>query len=120
MFSRLAQTGTPHANSDSDDPVDDAPSADTCKKAILDLIGKETKLWQEWQEDFKEKEQLELDATVSSLALPSKEVIEKILRYETAIERQLYRAIDQLERLQRGRKGEAIPPPVNLRVSTEN
>ncbi len=50
-------------------------------------------------------------------ALPSKEAIEKILRYESALERQLYKAIDQLERLQRSRQGDLVPPPVNIQVS---
>lgn len=41
----------------------------------------------------------------------------KLLRYETAIERQLYKAINQLERLQRQRSGEPVPPPINVDVS---
>jgi hypothetical protein len=38
-------------------------------------------------------------------------------RYETAIENKLYRAINQLERLQRSRGGEFVPPPETLDVS---
>lgn len=38
-------------------------------------------------------------------------------RYETAIENKLYRAINQLERLQRIRRGEFVPPPKTLDVS---
>jgi hypothetical protein len=38
--------------------------------------------------------------------------IEKILRYETAIERQIYRALHELIRLQSARKGEGAPVPV--------
>jgi hypothetical protein len=36
---------------------------------------------------------------------------DKLLRYETHLDRQLYRAIDQLELLQRQRRGETVPPP---------
>lgn len=43
--------------------------------------------------------------------------MERILRYETANNRQLVYAINQLERLQRARKGEQIPAPVSLQVS---
>jgi hypothetical protein len=32
------------------------------------------------------------------------------------INRQLYQAINQLERLQRQRKGENVPPPLDLQV----
>ena len=38
-------------------------------------------------------------------------------RYETAIENKLYRAINQLERLQRTRKGEFVPPPQTIDVA---
>lgn len=40
-------------------------------------------------------------------------------RYETAIENKLYRALNQLERLQRMRGGERIPPPVSVNIGVE-
>lgn len=49
-----------------------------------------------------------------SLVLES--LIEKYQRYETGIENKLYRAINQLERMQRLRLGERLPAPVNLEV----
>jgi hypothetical protein len=49
--------------------------------------------------------------------LPSPEVLDKIQRYETKLERQLYRAMNQLERLQRMRRGEVVPPPPTMEVS---
>lgn len=45
--------------------------------------------------------------------------MDTLLRYETANERQLYRALDQLERLQRQRAGDYVPPPVKLGVATD-
>ncbi len=44
---------------------------------------------------------------------------QSILRYETTIQRQLAYTLNQLERLQRARKGEHIPAPVNVQVSTD-
>jgi hypothetical protein len=44
-------------------------------------------------------------------------VLDKILRYEATVERQLYRAMNQLERLQRRRNGEQVPPPLTMDVS---
>lgn len=38
-------------------------------------------------------------------------------RYETAIENKLYRAINQLERLQRTRRGEFVPAPQTVDLS---
>jgi len=36
------------------------------------------------------------------------------MRYETKLERQMYRAMNQLERLQRRRLGEVVPPPLSM------
>jgi hypothetical protein len=41
---------------------------------------------------------------------------DRILRYQTTINRQLYQAMNQLERLQRLRKGDHVPAPLNLEV----
>jgi len=62
------------------------------------------------------REESEERAMQTAAVLPSVEVLEKILRYETKLERQLYRALGQLERLQRMRRGEAVPPPLTLEV----
>lgn len=42
---------------------------------------------------------------------------EKIQRCEMKLERQLFRAMAQLERVQRMRKGEKIPAPISVNVS---
>ena len=57
-----------------------------------------------------------LDSTVYAFAAdtPDQEVLDKILRYETKLERQMYRAMAQLERLQRMRQGEAVPAPLSV------
>jgi hypothetical protein len=39
-----------------------------------------------------------------------------ILKYETTIERQIYKAMHELEHLQRSRKGETIPLPLAFDV----
>ncbi len=49
------------------------------------------------------------------LGLPfirASDAFSKLSRYETAIERTLYRALHELERLQEKRKGLAVPPPL--------
>ena len=55
----------------------------------------------------------------ASLDLPPSEALDKILRYETTISRQLYKAVAELERLQGFRKGELVPPPINVEVCKE-
>lgn len=56
------------------------------------------------------------NATAQHL-VPHGETGDRLLRYETAAERNLGRALDRLERLQRRRNGEALPPPVSVRLT---
>ena len=46
-----------------------------------------------------------MDALTDHLFLPEKEELDKLLRYEALITRQLNHAISELERLQERRKG---------------
>jgi hypothetical protein len=57
------------------------------------------------------REKREAQTIREASRLPSRSKLDKIQRYEGSLERQLYRAMNQLERLQRVRRGERIPPP---------
>jgi len=57
------------------------------------------------------------EARQAAAALPSLEALERIQRYETTVERKLYKAMAQLERLQRMRRGETIPAPMCVAVA---
>jgi len=67
--------------------------------------------------ECEEREEKEEHARQAAAVLPSTEVLDKILRYETKLERQMFRAMSQLERLQRMRRGEAVPAPLAVEVS---
>lgn len=72
----------------------------------------------EWLEArCKRREEKEEESRQAAAVLPSLETLERILRYETKLERQQYRAMAQLERLQRMRQGEAVPAPLSVEVS---
>lgn len=49
--------------------------------------------------------------------IPSPKKLDKILRYETKLERQLYRAMLQLERIQRFRNGDSVPAPLSVHIA---
>jgi hypothetical protein len=53
----------------------------------------------------------------SSLAVPNTEVMDKVLRCESAAERSFWRTLDMLERLQRHRMGEPVLPSVRVRLT---
>ena len=63
-----------------------------------------------------QRENLAVDAEARSFSLPPGDATDKLLRYEAHLDRQLYRAMDQLERLQRQRRGETVPPPLNINL----
>jgi CRISPR/Cas system-associated endonuclease Cas1 len=71
---------------------------DEHKKEIVDL------------EKRKQKNKLKLQVIRKLGNIPSKDELDRLLRYEGAIERQLYKAVNQLERLQRLRAGDNVPP----------
>jgi len=118
VFSKMATEGPKEAKQDPEH-YGDTPTPEQCKGMILKLIDDEKEKMEGLKEMVKEKEELETEAKIFSLALPSKESMDKILRYETTIERQFYRAMSQLERLQRQRKGETLPPPITVEISSE-
>ena len=89
------------------------------REAVLEYIDREIGRLQTVQEIYQQKEILELEALQASLALPPKEALDKILRYETTNSRQLYKAMAELERCQRMRRGEPVLPAINVEISNE-
>jgi len=68
-------------------------------------------------ESYGQAANAEFDAIRTHLSLPATPVMEKILRYETTIYRQLNQALLTLERLQRARKGDPVAPPLSIHLS---
>jgi hypothetical protein len=52
-----------------------------------------------------------LEATKNALELPQEAVLNRLTRYENHLLLNMYRAEHQLERMQRLRRGEEVPPP---------
>lgn len=116
-FTRMALEAKGGAEENPNQPPGALPP-DKCKEAILKLLDEEKAKLVGLKAIIEENELMELDAKCKSFVLPPKEAVEKILRYESSIERQLYRAMNQLERIQRQRRGEVVPPPISVELST--
>ncbi len=67
-------------------------------------------------ENQKQKNELKLQVIKNLGNIPSRHELDRLLRYEGAIERQLYKALNQLERIQRLRAGDNVPPPLEVDV----
>jgi hypothetical protein len=87
------------------------------KRQALAHLDKELRSLELLKEEREERESHEEQSRQAASVLPAMPVLEKIIRYETKLERQLYRAMTQLERLQRLGQGEAVPPPLTMEVS---
>ncbi len=68
-------------------------------------------------EQEKQKNAHALQVRRKLASVPTGRDMDQLLKYEGAIERQFYKAIDQLERLQRLRAGDHVPAPVNIEVA---
>ena len=79
-------------------------------------IGYQMKILDLLKRHASDSTRLEEEAEVRSVSLPSEKATNKLLRYEAHLDRQLYRAMDELERWQRRRKGENVPPPLNVNL----
>jgi hypothetical protein len=89
---------------------------ETANADVIAIIENRLERLGTFKEYVLERENLALDAEARSLSLPSPAAADKLLRYEVHLDRQLYRAMDQLERLQRQRKGENVPAPLNVNL----
>jgi hypothetical protein len=89
---------------------------DTYRRAVLRFIEEKLVEYAELSNQSEEREEKEETARQAANILPEAEVLEKILRYERELNRELYRAMNQLERLQRRRGGEELMPPLMMDV----
>jgi hypothetical protein len=102
------------------DPAPDSlntRSPEDVKAEALDFLNRQIGMFQHMKWMCLEEEEQEEESRRSAALLPSDKVLDKILRYETKLERQIQRAMVQLERLQRMRRGESIPAPLSVEMS---
>jgi len=83
----------------------------------LEHIDHERGVLEKVKRQVQAKEEFEREAKIATLNLPSDKASERIIRYETTIERRMHRAMEQLARLQRERKRAPTPPAINGNVN---
>ena len=89
---------------------------DNHQRSVLRYIEAKLAWYEGLSGQRQEREDKEETARQAANVLPSAEVLEKIMRYEGSLDRQLYRAMNQLERLQRRRGGESLSAPLMMDV----
>jgi len=96
--------------------VVDDKEAEKKRAAVVAFIDHQLERINTFKDYAVEREGVTGDAEARAFSLPPADATDKLLRYEAHLDRQLYRAMDQLERLQRQRRGENVPPPLNINL----
>jgi hypothetical protein len=97
-------------------------SDDDIWQALIEICDERIQHCEEQIEDLekqKPKNRLKLQVIKKLGSIPKKDELDRLLRYEGAIERQFYKAMNQLERLQRLRLGDKVPAPVEVDVNVD-
>jgi len=106
-FASMATGGSQTNDREKSDTGRDSPAPKKCKKALLSLIDREIAKLDDEADLLSERKELEREVAVLSRYLPSDEVLGGTLRYETTMDRQMYRALKELRELQAARRARA-------------
>jgi hypothetical protein len=104
----LIRPGRPDANVSR---LRDPSSAKELKREVLKLISEYREFLEGEYEKKRTAELQKAEVRARVKSAPSSEAIDRLNRYQVSLEKQFYRAIQQLERQQRMRKGEFVSPP---------
>ena len=87
------------------------------KGIIFALLDSEIERLTELEKILDATERQRLEYQSSAAIIPSHEASERLLRYETHLSREIDRTLNQLERVQRIRNGQPVPPTLNVNVT---
>ena len=80
-------------------------------KQMIAKIDEQVRRLSRLREGLATIEELNLDSKIHASALPGREAVDKLIRYETSNDRALGRALDRLERMQERRRKNGGTPP---------
>lgn len=83
----------------------------TYKTKVLEHLRRTAGMARRKGEECAKREKREEESRQAVASLPGEAAVDKIVRYESALERQLGKALDRLERLQSARKSTCVGPP---------
>jgi hypothetical protein len=92
-------------------------SPEKCKEVFLEEVNKEIRQLERYRKDYATISVCRLELESLRRNVPEAPQLDRLLRYETAISREVERTLNQLERLQRMRLGQPVPPPINLNIT---
>ncbi len=93
-------------------------TATEAREEAIQSVGREISRLRRLKKHVESVESSRLAYTAQSLLVPRVDVLGRLLRYEAHLSREFDRTLTQLERLQRMRKGQPVPPPLKLELSS--
>ncbi|HXP72216.1 MAG TPA: hypothetical protein VOA88_23290 [Candidatus Dormibacteraeota bacterium] len=109
IYSKLA-TRAPKEN-------DDRPSPDELKNEMLGFFDAEISRLKVLKELGEEVDKRKREHQKIAAQVPSQPVMDRLIRYENHLSREFDRTLNQLERLQRIRRGQPVPPSLRVELS---
>lgn len=89
-----------------------------CKDNFLEEVNEEIQWLERYRKEYAKVWAFKLELESLRRSIPEGPQLDRLLRYEAAIVRDIDRTLNQLERLQRMRLGQLVPPPINLNMSS--
>ena len=97
----------------------DSASQEKSKNLFLEELEKEIKRLNLYKRERASTESVRLKLVSLSRSVPDAMQMDRLLRYGTSLDRELERILKQLERRQRMRLGQPVPPSIDMNITTE-
>lgn len=92
-------------------------SPQKCKENFLEDVNEEIRRLERYRKEHAKIWASKLELESLRRTVPEGPQADRLLRYEAALSREIDRALNQLERTQRMRLGQPVPPPINLNIT---
>ena len=99
------------------DEKSELPSSEDCKFVFFNVLDREIARLKRYKREQSMIESKRKKIELLCRSVPEGLRLERLLRYDASLERSVYRTLNQLERLQRIRKGQLVPPIFDVNVS---
>ncbi len=117
LFDKYATWATTASMTEEERAREGSATPDECKQFVLEAFDAEINRLKKDQEERESTESNRRKMEILRLGIPDSRGLDRLLRYEANLERAFDRTLTQLERLQRIRKGQPLPPQLDVNIT---
>lgn len=89
-----------------------------CKEKFLGEVDEEIRRLERYEKEHASVSARKLELESLRRSVPDGPQLDRLLRYNVTLSREVERTLNQLERCQRMRRGQPVPPPINLSINS--